>query len=87
MSFTAPDPVRPSPVAVRAWVDHRVVHVALQDDRVISFPDFKFSRLKSASDQDLAQVRVRAQGSALRWDAIDEDISVEGIVLGFFEND
>jgi len=30
--------LRVEPVAVHAWVDNRVVHVALHDDRVISFP-------------------------------------------------
>lgn len=79
--------LRVEPVAVDAWVENRVVHVTLYDDRVISFPAHKFSRLKAASDEALGRVRIRAQGSALRWDEIDEDISVEGIVQGLFEED
>lgn len=42
---------------------------------------------KTASDDDLNKVRIRAQGSALRWDDIDEDVSVAGIVEGLFEED
>jgi len=75
------------PVAINAWVENRIVHVALYDDRVLMFPAHKFSRLKNADDDLLAKVRVRAQGSALRWDALDEDISVEGIVQVIFEED
>lgn len=85
MSSMVIDRIKVEPVALRAWVENRTIFIELHDERVISFPDHKFNRLKSASDHDLSAVRVRAQGSALRWDAIDEDISVEGIVLGWFE--
>ena len=87
MSSTVIERISVEAVAVRAWVDNRVVFVELYDDRVVSFPVHKFSRLKNASDKDLAAVRIRAQGSALRWDIIDEDISVDGIVQGIFEQD
>jgi len=87
MSITAAEKIGVEPVAIKAWVENRTVFVALHDDRVFSFPDHKFSRLKAASDENLARVRIRAQGSALRWDEIDEDLSVEGIVLGIFEED
>jgi hypothetical protein len=75
------------PVAVKAWAENRHVFIELHDDRIISFPARKFSRLNSATDDQLAQVRIRAQGSALRWDAIDEDLLVDGIVRGIFEED
>lgn len=79
--------VQVEPVAVKVWVKNRQVFIELHDDRTISFPARKFSRLKNASDELLAKVRVRAQGSALRWDDLYEDIRVEGIVRGFFEED
>jgi len=79
--------VQVEPVAVKAWVENRKVFIELHDDRTISFPVRKFSRLENASDDLLGKVRVRAQGSALRWDDLDEDILVEGIVRGFFEED
>ncbi len=75
------------PVAINAWVENRIVHVELYDDRVLSFPARKFMRLSNAEDDLLAKVRIRAQGSALRWDDLDEDISVEGIEQGIFEAD
>lgn len=85
MSSTGIDPFSAEPIAIKAWVKERVVYVALRDERVVSFPDHKFTRLKAASDENLGKVRIRAQGTALRWEEIDEDISVSGVVKGIFE--
>ncbi len=41
--------------------------------------------INSASDEQLKQVIVRLNGYALRWEEIDEDITVPGIVAGNFE--
>jgi len=57
----------------------------ITDSRIISFPADRFKRLKSASDEQLKQVTVRLNGYALRWEEIDEDITVPGIVAGNFE--
>lgn len=74
-------------VAVKAWVKDRIVYVELHDERIVSFPARKFSRLNAANDVDLGKVVVRAQGGALRWEDLDEDISVEGILQGIFEGE
>ncbi|MBU0953946.1 MAG: DUF2442 domain-containing protein [Spirochaetes bacterium] len=76
------------PVAVQVLVDaDRMIHITLHDDRVISFPAHKFTRLRSASLAQLTKVRIRTQGTALRWDELDEDLPVRGIVYGIFEED
>jgi hypothetical protein len=75
------------PVAIRAWAQDLHIYVELHDDRVISFPAHKFHRLAQASQEQLEKVRIRAEGSALRWDELDEDISVAAIVQGIFEAD
>lgn len=72
------------PHAVQAWVEGRTVWIQLVDERVIGVPADKFPRLRAASDEDLALVRVEARGKALRWEELDEDISVAGIVAGRF---
>jgi hypothetical protein len=36
----------------------------------------------NASAEDLAQVRLRVGGRALRWDALDEDIWIYDAVVG-----
>jgi len=72
--------------AIRAWCERGVVWIELHDSRQIGFPTSKFPRLRNASDQDLAKVRVEARGKALRWEELDEDLLVEGIVAGRFPN-
>ncbi len=69
-------------VAVRAWVDGRMVYVELTDQRVIGFPADRFRRLRDADSTTLADIRLEAGGTALRWETIDEDITIEGIVAG-----
>ncbi len=73
------------PVAIRAWVDRRMIFVELTDGRIVGFPASRFSRLKDASDEQLKAVSLEVAGRALRWESVDEDISVRGIVLGRFE--
>ncbi len=71
-----------TPRALRAWVTNGKVWIELEDGREIGFPTEKFPRLKGASSDDLAKVRIEARGKALRWEELDEDISVEGILAG-----
>ena len=71
-----------TPKALRAWVTNGKVWIELEDGREIGFPVEKFSRLKGASADDLAKVKIEARGKALRWDELDEDITVEGILAG-----
>ena len=71
--------------AMSVWIENRRVCLELTDGRIISFPATKFSRLKSATDAQLAAVALRLDGFALRWEEIDEDITVPGIVEGRFE--
>ncbi len=73
------------PRALRAWVEQRMVFVELTDGRCIGFPATRFRLLASASDEQLARVALRLDGAALRWEEIDEDISVRGIVEGRFQ--
>ena len=71
--------------AVRAWTVGRMVFVELTDGRQVGFPADRFRRLHEASDEQLAAVTLRVFGAALRWDEIDEDITVRGIVEGRFQ--
>ena len=74
----------PSARAVRAWIVGRKVWLELDDGREIGFPAEKFRRLSEASDALLAKVRVEVRGQALRWEELDEDLTVDGIVAGRF---
>ena len=72
-------------VATRVWVANRTVFMELTDGRQIGFPADRFTRLASATDEELAQVTLRLGGSALRWEELDEDITVTGAALGRFQ--
>lgn len=71
--------------ATNVWVVGRIVFIELTDGRQIGFPAARFRLLRDASDEQLKRVALRANGTALRWEEIDEDISVRGIVEGYFQ--
>ena len=72
------------PAAVRAWAEGRTVDVELHDGRTVGFPADRFSLLAAASEARLAAVRIELNGYALRWEELDENITVPGIVAGRF---
>jgi len=73
------------PMAVRAWAEGRTVFIELTDGRIVGFPASRFRRLRQASDEQLRGVSLEVNGYALRWEALDEDVTVPGIVAGRFE--
>ncbi len=72
-------------MATRAWTEGRIIYLELTDQRIIGFPANRFRRLKEASEVELAEVRLEVGGTALRWESLDEDISVKGVVAGRFQ--
>lgn len=73
------------PAALRAWAEKRMIYIELTDGRIIGFPADRFRILKKASEEQLKEVTVRLNGYALRWERLDEDITVPGIVQGQFQ--
>lgn len=72
-------------LATRVWVEQRMVFVELTDGRQVGFPADRFRLLRNADDEALKKVTLRLNGSALRWEELDEDITVRGIVEGRFQ--
>lgn len=72
-------------LASRTWVDRRTVFVEPTDGRQSGFPADRFGRLAKATDEQLTKVSLRLDGAALRWDELDEDITVGGLVAGGFQ--
>ena len=70
--------MRTSAKAVRFDADS--LWVDLSDGRVIAVPLAWFPRLLHATVQQREQVEFSAHG--LHWEAIDEDISVDGLLAG-----
>lgn len=67
-----------SPKAVR--FDDSSMWVDLADGRVIAVPLAWFPRLLGATPEQLAAVELSPYG--LHWEALDEDISVAGLLAG-----
>ncbi len=72
-------------VAIRAWAEGRKIYLELHDGRIFGFPANRFRLLKAATEEQLAKVQVELNGYALRWEELDEDITVPGVVAGRFQ--
>jgi len=73
------------PIALNAWSTGRTIFIELTDGRNISFPADRFKILAKANDEELKEVTIRLNGYALRWENLDEDITVKGIIAGNFQ--
>ena len=73
------------PAATKAWAEGRRIFIELTDGRIVGFPADRFRLLNAASEEQLKKVELRLNGYALRWEELDEDITVPGIVAGNFE--
>ena len=76
---------RPHATAARYDRRSRVLHVTLENGGAFALPVSLVPELASASDADLAAVRVDGPGIGLHWAALDVDLSVAGLaraVLG-----
>jgi hypothetical protein len=84
-STTADAIATPEPAAVAAWAEGRKIFVELHDGRTVVFPADRFRILSRATDEQLSRVSVELNGYALRWEELDEDITVPGIAAGRFQ--
>ena len=73
------------PIALNAWSIGRTIYIELTDGRTISFPADRFTILSKGTEEELKAVEIRLNGFALRWENLDEDITVKGIVVGNFQ--
>jgi len=54
----------------------------LGDGREVKVPLTFYPRLENASIEELNNYRLIGEGSGVHWEDLDEDLSVESIVLG-----
>ena len=73
------------PVAIRAWAEKRMIYLELTDGRIFGFPADRFLILSQASENQLKEVQIEVDGYALRWETLDEDLTVAGVVAGRFQ--
>lgn len=80
MSISAVEFEIPLAQAVRVTQDS--LHVDLADGRTISVPLAWYPRLLHATIDERKDWRLIGMGRGIHWEAIDEDISVEGLLAG-----
>ena len=67
-----------SPIRIR--FDEDSFWVDLSDGRTIGVPLAWFPRLLHGTQEQREQVRISSRG--LHWDALDEDVSIAGLLAG-----
>ncbi len=72
---------KPSAHKVTFDKDNFWVHLA--DGRVLGVPFAYFPKLMKAKKKQLEKYEISGGGAGLHWDELDEDISVDHLVLGF----
>jgi|SRR5688572_8222995 len=70
------------PIARSVVVTKGALQVALADGRSISVPLAWYPRLLHATSSERRRWRLIGQGRGIHWEALDEDISIEGILAG-----
>ena len=72
----------PLPRVVRATVTDDTLSVDMEDGRTVSVPIGWFPRLVHGSASERANMQISGAGYGLHWPDLDEDIGVEGLLLG-----
>lgn len=70
------------PIAKSVSVSEDTLSVDLTDGRTISVPIEWFPRLVHASVEERNRWRLIGNGQGIHWEEIDEDINVEGLLIG-----
>ena len=70
------------PRIVNASIDNDTLSVDLEDGRTISVPIGWYPRLAHGTPAERANFRISGAGYGIHWPELDEDIGVEGFVLG-----
>jgi hypothetical protein len=68
--------------AVKVWFDDDNIWLDLEDGRQVSAPLAFYPRLLNATKKQRENYELIGPGIGLHWEDLDEDLSVERIVLG-----
>mgnify|MGYP000589594365 FL=1 len=68
--------------AIDLSFDDSMMWLDLSDGRKLGVPLASFPRLLHATPEQRLQYRMSGNASGLHWEALDEDISVEGLLKG-----
>lgn len=70
------------PLAQSVEITEDTLRVDLSDGRTISAPLAWYPRLLHATPEERREWRLIAGGRGIHWQAVDEDISVQGLLAG-----
>ncbi len=70
------------PLCKKVRFDADTFWVELNDGRQLGVPLTYFPRLLNATPAQRKKFTISGGGAGLHWDALDEDISVRGLLLG-----
>jgi hypothetical protein len=70
------------PSAVGLTLTDDTLSVDLSDGRTLSVPLAWYPRLLHATPNERLDWRLVGKGEGIHWPAVDEDISVEGLIAG-----
>jgi hypothetical protein len=70
------------PRIVRATVTDDTVSVDLEDGRTIAVPIGWYPRLAHGTPAERANMQISGAGYGLHWPELDEDIGIEGLIVG-----
>jgi hypothetical protein len=68
--------------AIDVDFDGNMMWVALSDGRRLGVPLAYFPRLLSAKPEQRQRYELSGGGTGIHWDELDEDISVDGLLMG-----
>ena len=70
------------PEAEDVTVTEDTLRVELSDARIITVPLAWYPRLVHATQEERDAWELVGDGQGIRWEALDEDLSVEGLIAG-----
>lgn len=70
------------PLAVEVSFITDMFRVTLKDGRELTIPLAWFPRLLHGSQEQREQWELIGRGQGIHWDALDEDISINGLLAG-----
>lgn len=68
--------------AKKIWIDDENLWLLLADGRQLAVPLVYFPRLLKATPEQRQRFETSGDGMGIHWEELDEDISVEGLLLG-----
>jgi len=66
--------------------DNDMMWIELKDGRKLGIPLIYFPRLLKATTDQLQNYQISGGGIGLHWDELDEDLLVENLLMGIFNN-